>query len=449
MSAKAIPDDLPRVHEYALGNQIGKGQFSSIRLAYNLQTKNPCAVKVISKSKLAQSKFVKRIIFNETVLAALVDHPSIIEVIEVCDTDTHIFQFMRLAEHGDLRGKLTRTPLEISIVIRLIDQLFAGVEYLHSLGICHRDLTLENLLLTNHGGLKICDFGLSSMSITGQIKDYGDTSYLYSAPETFKLPQFNGFQADMWSCGVIVYALLSRRFPFPKVTPDFDFSEKIDFSVIPKDFHALVGGLLSLDPAARPTASQCRADQCLRSSQPLRVKLPLSSLRLDPSVVTENSKLCSRLSQVLGVPADVLNGKMSAEEMNREKALLLLLRRRIDGRSAELVRKVDGRPGFFAAPTAAKMAVVEKIHTFPAPSCQVFAALHNYVIRSKCAISLPLSSAPSIIFHNGRNEMKVSYNCDDEAGQCSVILCADQDALPLAVDIMKYLQGHVGKPRHA
>ena len=447
MSSKPIPEGLVRVHDYGIGEKLAQGEFSSIRLAYNLQTKNRCAVKVISKSKLPQSRLGQKIIFNETVLAALVDHPSLIEILDICDSDTHIYQFMRLAEHGNLLEKLRKTPLEISIVIRLIDQLFAGVEYLHSLGICHRDINLENLLLTNHGGLKMCGFGLSSISMAGQIKSYGTPSYLYWAPESWKTPVYNGFQADMWSCGVVVYALFSRRFPYPKVTPEFDFSDKVDYSLIPKDFQGLISSLLSMDPAARPTASQCRADPCLRSTQPLRAKLPLSSLKLDKSVVESNWTLCSKLSQVIGVPVDALNAKMCSDEMNWEKALLILLRRRMDGRSAELARKVDGRPGFFAAPEAAKMAVVEKIHIFPAPSSVVWAAMHNYAVRIQCTVAVPLSSSPSIVLHSKKGEMKVTYHCSDDAstGQCSVMLCANNESLEMATAIMKYLQNHFAK----
>ncbi|OHT15428.1 CAMK family protein kinase [Tritrichomonas foetus] len=447
-------DTFVKIHDYVIGDPIGRGTFSSIRVAFHHRSKKPYAVKIISKQKLATCQRSKHILFNETVLAPLVDHPCIIEVQEIADTDSHIFQFMRFAEHGDLLHKLRKTPFETSIVLRLIDQLLSAVEYLHSLGICHRDIKLENILLAKHGGVKLCDFGLATFTFNGQIQG-NCGSYEYSAPEAIRSPQFDGFKADMWSCGIVIYAILSRRLPYPNVTPDYDFSDPIDFSLIPKDFVPLIQQLLSIDPSMRPSATECRAMPLLTSQQ-IRPKLPLSSLRFDgPPDAEDKESIITRLSQVLGMQPDLFNSRISCPEMCREKLLFLLSKRKservnLGGNDISLKPNAPTPPKgqFFAPPPVANVAILERKHSFQTSACTVYAALHSFTIRQKCCISSPLSMSPTIVLHKDKQEFRVSFYIADEAagGGCSIMLCADQSSASLLGFIMKYLHEKLSAP---
>ena len=435
-----------KVHDYNIGDQIGRGTFSQIRVAFHFRSKKPYAVKIISKAKLATCPRSKHIFFNETVLAALVDHPCIIDVQEMADSDSQIFQFMRFAEHGDLLHKLRKTPFEMSIAVRLIDQLLSAVEYLHSVGICHRDIKLENILLSRHGGIKLCDFGLASITFNGVITG-NCGSYEYSAPEAIRSPEFDGFKADMWSVGVVIYAILSRRLPFPKVTPDYQFNEPIDFTPIPRDFHDLIGQLLSIDPTQRPSATECRALPLLKSQQ-VRPKIPLSSLRFDNSIMIDRESSVSTLSQVLGMQPDLFNSRLNSQEMNKEKLIYLLFQRkqeRIRTGGMDQIAFKGNQPTppkgqFFAPPPIANVAILEKRQNFPTSACTVFAALHSFSIRQKCCVSSPLSISPSIVLHKDGQEYRVSFHIMDEAGgSSSIILCADTASADLLSFLMKYL----------
>lgn len=429
-------ESVTNVHDYQLGDAIGRGSFSSIRLAFHHRTKKPYAVKIISKQKLWNCNRSKSILFNETVLAPLIEHPSIIDISEIADTESHIYQFMRLAEHGDLLRKLRKTPFEISIGIKLIDQLISAVEYLHSYGICHRDIKLENILLSKHGGLKLCDFGLSTITFDGIIQGHCG-SYEYSAPEAINKTEFDGFKADMWSCGVVAYAIIARKLPYNNVTDQYDFTDPVDYSPIPKELQPFIQQLLSIDPEKRPSATKCRSLPIFKSEQ-IRPKLPLSSLQFNNDDPSLRSLIVSRLSQVLGMQPELFNSRLSNEGFNREKLLFVLfhnksVRNQLQHNPEAFTEEPNAapkpkRPLFFAPPPIVNVQIHEKKQIIQQTACTVYSKLHAFLIKQKCCVSSPLSISPSIVLHRDNAEFRVSFIISDfpNSNSCSILLCADQ-----------------------
>lgn len=122
---------------------------------------------------------------------------------------------MEFASNGELFDyivKKRRLP-ELE-ACKLFQQIIAGVEYIHALNIAHRDLKPENLLLDSNFNIKIVDFGLSNTSLRGQLLKTACGSPCYAAPEMIEGNKYAGDQADIWSCGVILYALLCGFLPF-------------------------------------------------------------------------------------------------------------------------------------------------------------------------------------------------------------------------------------------
>jgi BR serine/threonine kinase len=116
--------------------------------------------------------------------------------------------------HGDLFEYLrARKSLQPAQAMHFFRQLIEGLEYLHGCSICHRDLKPENLYLDSHDDLKIGDFGLARSCADGLFESAcGSIQYL--APEAFSGDPYDGRKADIWSCGVILFLLLSGRLPF-------------------------------------------------------------------------------------------------------------------------------------------------------------------------------------------------------------------------------------------
>ena len=159
-------------------------------------------------------------------------------------------------------------------------QLIAGVEHCHRQGVCHRDLKPENLLLTETGQLKISDFGLSA-EFTETIAENGAESGVnllrttcgtsnYIAPEVLADAGYDGFLADIWSCGILLFVMLAGYLPFDDKTTARLFKKIMEEEVsYPKSFsagaRALLAGILQKKPEARLTLAQILADDWCQS----------------------------------------------------------------------------------------------------------------------------------------------------------------------------------------
>jgi BR serine/threonine kinase len=184
------------------------------------------------------------------------------------------------------------------MALNLFRQIIGGLEYLHCHGICHRDLKPENILLDGFNDLKIADFGFARW-MRSNIAETSCGSPHYAAPEVVRGIPYDGKAADIWSCGVILFALLAGRLPFHDpsirnllakvksgqyVMPDF-----------PPAIQSLISGMLTLDPRARIGIAQIKEHEAFRIglSSPrysLPTPLPMPNLPdpVDPGSLDED-----------------------------------------------------------------------------------------------------------------------------------------------------------------
>lgn len=135
-------------------------------------------------------------------------------------------------------------------------QIIDGVEYLHKLNIVHRDLKPENLLLTKDNVIKIVDFGLSNTYKTGETLKTACGSPCYAAPEMIQGKRYHGSHVDIWSCGVILYALVCGYLPFEDPNTNNLYKKIISGEFkMPKflsaDAQDLISKILNTDPSKR------------------------------------------------------------------------------------------------------------------------------------------------------------------------------------------------------
>lgn len=200
---------------YALGKLIGKGAFGKVNVGVHKLTEELTAMKLCERKRIAEVQARKCLMQEVSVLKRLNGHPNIIHLFEVIETATHIVLVMEFAAGGDLlRYVRQRRRLEESIARELFKQLLDGIGHIHSMGVVHRDIKLENLLLDSYGCLKIADFGVAVVRSPGRrLSDYcGTPSYI--APEILLEAGYDGQPVDVWSAGIVLYAMLCGRVPF-------------------------------------------------------------------------------------------------------------------------------------------------------------------------------------------------------------------------------------------
>ncbi|KAK8506687.1 hypothetical protein V6N11_034216 [Hibiscus sabdariffa] len=148
---------------YELGRNLGEGNFGKVKLAKNLHSGLPFAVKILDKSRLIQLNIADQI-KREIATLKLLKHPNVVRLHEVLASKTKIYMVLEYATGGELFVRIaSKGRLSEAEGRKFFQQLIDGVSYCHNKGVFHRDLKLENVLIDAKGNIKISDFGLSAL----------------------------------------------------------------------------------------------------------------------------------------------------------------------------------------------------------------------------------------------------------------------------------------------
>ncbi|XP_051265034.1 MAP/microtubule affinity-regulating kinase 3 isoform X2 [Dicentrarchus labrax] len=206
-------DETPHIGKYRLLKTIGKGNFAKVKLARHIPTGREVAIKIIDKTQLNPTSLQK--LFREVRIMKILNHPNIVKLFEVIETEKTLYLVMEYASggevfdylvaHGRMKEKEARAKFR---------QIVSAVQYCHQKHIVHRDLKAENLLLDADMNIKIADFGFSNEFTVGGKLDTFCGSPPYAAPELFQGKKYDGPEVDVWSLGVILYTLVSGSLPF-------------------------------------------------------------------------------------------------------------------------------------------------------------------------------------------------------------------------------------------
>ena len=271
----------PKVQEigdYIVLQTIGVGATGKVKLGEHKTKHTLAAIKIFKKSSFEARPDLQQKIQRETALMRLLDHPHLLKLKEICESPRHIYVILEYAAHGELFDYLmSRRALTVETAMKFFRQIIYGLDYLHSNNICHRDLKPENILLDDNDNIKIADFGFARW-MTANIAETSCGSPHYASPEIVKGIPYDGRLADIWSCGVVLYALLSGRLPFDD--PSFrNLVAKVkagqyrmpDF---PPDIKDLISRMLQVDPAKRITIEQIKHNRAFRIDLPRRYTIP-------------------------------------------------------------------------------------------------------------------------------------------------------------------------------
>jgi BR serine/threonine kinase len=201
-----------RIGDYLIIRTLGTGTTGKVKLAEHVITGEHVAIKIIKKADFGVKPALKAKIEREIALMRLLDHPQILKLVDVLDSPRHLHMILEYAENGELSEYLVRAQtLREDTALDIFRQLIFGLEYLHSRSICHHDLKLENILLDSNGRIRIADFGFP-LWMRSKIAEASCRLPHYAAPEVIRGQPYDGCAANVWSAGVILYALLAVCF---------------------------------------------------------------------------------------------------------------------------------------------------------------------------------------------------------------------------------------------
>ncbi|XP_027349782.1 CBL-interacting serine/threonine-protein kinase 14-like [Abrus precatorius] len=211
-----VPSGVVLFGKYELQRLLGVGAFAKVYHATQVDTRQSVAVKAVSKHKVLNGGFAANVEREISIMRHL-HHPNIVNIFEVLATKTKIYFIMEFAAGGELFHEVGKGRLTEDLARRYFRQLISAVKHCHSRGVFHRDLKLDNLLMDENGNLKVSDFGLSA--VTDQIRPDGLLHTVcgtptYVAPEILARRGYDGAKVDVWSCGVVLFALTAGYLPF-------------------------------------------------------------------------------------------------------------------------------------------------------------------------------------------------------------------------------------------
>uniref|UniRef100_A0A3B4GX07 Serine/threonine-protein kinase BRSK2-like n=1 Tax=Pundamilia nyererei TaxID=303518 RepID=A0A3B4GX07_9CICH len=322
------------VGPYRLEKTLGKGQTGLVKLGVHCITGQKVAIKIVNREKLSESVLMK--VEREIAILKLIEHPHVLKLHDVYENNKYLYLVLEHVSGGELFDYLVKkgrlTPKEARKFFR---QIISALDFCHSHSICHRDLKPENLLLDEKNNIRIADFGMASLQVGDSLLETSCGSPHYACPEVIRGEKYDGRRADVWSCGVILFALLVGALPF-----DHDnlrqLLEKVKSGVfhmphfIPPDCQALLKGMIEVNSDKRLTLEAIqkhpwylggRNEPCPEQPPPRRVcmKRILSLTELDPDVLESMYSLGCFRDRVK------LTQDLTSEEENQEKMIYYLL----------------------------------------------------------------------------------------------------------------------------
>ena len=202
--------------QFILGKKLGKGAFAIVRLATHIKTNEIVAIKILEKKKLKENDKIR--LNREIKILKKVRHRNIVNLYNVINSKNSIYLIMEYIKGTELFSYVNdKKRLNEAEACHYYQQIISGIEYLEKLKIVHRDIKLENIIIEDNKNVKIIDFGLSNIYPKNNILFSSCGSPCYASPEMIMGKHYSGSGTDIWSSGIVLFAMLCGYLPFTDV----------------------------------------------------------------------------------------------------------------------------------------------------------------------------------------------------------------------------------------
>lgn len=202
------------IDNFKIEKTIGEGTFGKVKLGVHIPTGEKVAIKILEKDKIQDNEDLERIT-REIKFLKILKHPNIIQIFQIIEDKKNYYLIMEYAQCGELFTHIVNNKrLNENEAALFYTQLIQALAFIHKHRIVHRDIKPENLLLKENNILTIIDFGLSNMYNQNQLLITPCGSPCYAAPEMIQGKKYNGLMVDIWSSGIVLYAMVCGYLPF-------------------------------------------------------------------------------------------------------------------------------------------------------------------------------------------------------------------------------------------
>ena len=245
-----------RIGPYTFRETIGEGGFSVVKLVKRDDTHEDFVCKIVPKTRLLRGNLEPQLEM-EIRINQQIDHPGVVSVIDILKDHFNYYIIMEYCSAGDLFNYIvSRGHIEEEEAKPILYQILETIQFLHKMRVTHRDLKPENILINSEGHIKLSDFGLSRFLGSDHLAHTPCGSPYYASPECMSGLPYNGLVSDMWSVGVILFAMLTGNIPWTKrnVAGLMEQIRKGAYTIpesVSPEARSLISGLMEVDPMKR------------------------------------------------------------------------------------------------------------------------------------------------------------------------------------------------------
>ncbi|XP_031218832.1 sperm motility kinase 3A-like [Mastomys coucha] len=267
--------------QYDILRTIGQGSYAQVKLAHHRLTGTAVAIKVLLKEEMQYC-----LIRSEVGIMKRLNHPNIISLHQVIETEQNVFLILELADGRELFDWIEQSGyLHEGLARKIFSQIVHAMCYCHDIGIVHRDLKPDNIMVDATGKVKIIDFGLGALVEPGMKLSRFCGALRFCAPEFFLDQPYDGTKVDTWNLGVLLYFMVTGTLPFKGTTyKELESQVLLGRYAIPshlsKELREIIRYLLTVNPTARPTLKDITVHPWLRQRN---ASSSSHSHKMDPS----------------------------------------------------------------------------------------------------------------------------------------------------------------------
>ena len=256
-----------QVGDYILNDELGSGGFGKVVLGTHVPTGEKVAIKIMDKEQILSDELNKERVLNEISILKIVRHNNIIKLYEVMETPQKIYLVMEYCDNGEMFDYIvSKQHLTEEQACVFFQEIIDALTYLHSQKIVHRDVKPENILLQTFGNTlttKLIDFGISRTYTLDKLITTPCGTASYAPPEMHKGEEYYGLLSDVWSAGVLLYAMAFGYLPFCEEDEEVNIDNIIKGNYeIPEeaspDLQDLIKHIMDIDPLTRYDLDQIK-----------------------------------------------------------------------------------------------------------------------------------------------------------------------------------------------
>ncbi|CAD26242.1 similarity to SER/THR PROTEIN KINASE KIN1 [Encephalitozoon cuniculi GB-M1] len=270
------------IGSYRFVKQLGTGSSSKVVLGRDVRSGEKVAIKIIPRRVNGgetgdmEMRCDQRV-FREVIISSVLNHPHIARLKNFLYSPTHYFLIFEYVKGRQLYDIIISSgPLKEKEGQRYFRQLLSAIDYIHRNSVVHRDLKIENILIDENDNVKLIDFGLSNFYDNKTLLNTFCGSLYFAAPELLQGQRYCGPEIDVWSLGVVLYAILCGCVPFDDedvqglqakiMDADFKFCKTIS-----REAMELIRGMIVAQPSSRMGLSQVIGSEWVNKGQKSRI----------------------------------------------------------------------------------------------------------------------------------------------------------------------------------